>query len=93
MKVAREYLLVNRNIWVGQHRTSMRLEPVYWQSLKEICHRESYTLADLVTKIDGDAGGVDRTAAVRAFVLDYFRCATTDASHVAVGHGSLEALA
>ncbi|HSR71382.1 MAG TPA: ribbon-helix-helix domain-containing protein, partial [Kiloniellales bacterium] len=32
--------LVNRNVFVGKRRTSLRLEPAMWDALAEICRRE-----------------------------------------------------
>ena len=78
--------LQNRNIMAGRGRTSMRLEPEVWDSLREICAREDITLGELVRLIEaGRPGG--RTSHVRVFVLDYFRAAATEAGHLAAGHG------
>lgn len=83
--------LVNRNVTALRGRTSMRLEPELWEALEEICHREKFSLGELVKRVEqrGHPGG--RTSAVRVYVLNYFRQAATEAGHIAVGHGSLDA--
>ena len=44
--------LVIRNVVVGGHRTSVRLEPIMWEALRDIALRRSVTIHDLVTEID-----------------------------------------
>lgn len=80
--------LVNRNIVVGGHRTSMRLEPVMWQALREICAREGKTLSELATEIDRLRCESSLTSAMRAFALNYFRAAATEEGHRRAGHGA-----
>jgi predicted DNA-binding ribbon-helix-helix protein len=81
--------LVNRNVIAGGGRTSMRLEPELWDALHEIGKREEHDVSTLVRQVEaaGHAGG--RTSAVRVFITTYFRSATTELGHAAVGHGSL----
>lgn len=64
-------MLVNRNIIVGGHRTSIRLEPEFWEALAEIAEREGQTIHHLCTEIDRAARELSRTAAVRIFVVAY----------------------
>ena len=79
--------LVNRNVVAGSGRTSMRLEPELWDALAEICGREGQGLHELIRNIDGQRERGGRTSAVRVFVLQYFRAASTEAGHLAAGHG------
>ncbi len=79
--------LVNRNVRVSGHRTSMRLEPVMWEALEEICRRESRTIHDICTLVDGRRRESSLTAAMRVFILGYFRAAVTEQGHVLAGHG------
>jgi predicted DNA-binding ribbon-helix-helix protein len=81
--------LVNRNVVAERGRTSMRLEPELWDMLSEICDREVQDMSTLVRQVEaaGHAGG--RTSAVRVFIANYFRTASTEAGHAAAGHGSL----
>ena len=68
-----ESRLVNRNINATGGRTSMRLEPEFWDALREICQRESLVQADLIREIEQNASAVGRTSAVRVHILQYFR--------------------
>ena len=78
--------LVNRNIIVDGHRTSIRLEPAMWQALREISAREGKTMHALVTEIERGRAQSSLTAAIRVFLLDYFRAAATEEGHRRAGH-------
>ncbi|MEK9899230.1 MAG: ribbon-helix-helix domain-containing protein [Rhodospirillaceae bacterium] len=65
-------MLVNRNITVGSLRTSVRLEPEFWEALSDIAARERLTVDRLCTIIDANAGVLGRTAAIRVFIASYF---------------------
>ena len=72
-------------------RTSLRLENDVWEALEEICEREDMTVHEVCTLIDQRRKGSSRTAAVRAFILRYFREAASDIGHSHAGHGKLAA--
>lgn len=85
-EIQRRYLhttLVSRNVTVGGRRTSLRLEPEMWDALDEIAEREAVTLSEICTRIDRARrhGASSLTAAVRVFVLSYFRAAATEEGH------------
>ncbi|MBT7361692.1 MAG: ribbon-helix-helix domain-containing protein, partial [Rhodospirillaceae bacterium] len=65
-------MLVNRNITVGSLRTSVRLEPQFWEALSDIAAREQLTVDRLCTIIDANTGELGRTAAIRVFIASYF---------------------
>lgn len=81
--------LVNRNVSVGQRRTSVRLEPAMWDALGEICRRENTTLHEVCEMVDARRRASSLTAAIRVFVMTYFRAAATEDGHAGVGHGPL----
>jgi len=81
--------LVNRNVFVGDRRTSLRLEPAMWDALTEICRREEMTLHQLCALIDERRRASSLTAAIRVFIVTYFRSAATEEGHASIGHGSL----
>ncbi len=81
--------LVNRNVRIGQRRTSLRLDPASWDALEEICQREGMTRHELCTRIDGLDIASSFTASVRVFILTYFRSAATGKGHADAGHGAL----
>ena len=81
--------LVNRNVFIGRHRTSIRLEPAMWDSLAEICSREDMSLHEICSLIDARRQASSLTAAIRVFTLTYFRVAATEDGHARSGHGLL----
>lgn len=82
-----ESTLVSRNVVVGARRTSLRLEPPMWQCLEEVARRERVSLNRLCTEIDQRRRESSLTAAIRVFILGYFRAAATEPGHRRAGHG------
>lgn len=83
--------LVSRNITVAGKRTSVRLEPEMWRALKEISTRENCTIHELCTLISFRKNKrTSLTAAIRVFLMLYFRAATTEDGHGKAGHGSFD---
>ncbi len=80
--------LVNRNVIIGGRRTSLRLEPALWDALDEACRREGMTRHELCTRINRRRRASTLTAAVRVFIVGYFRAAATDDGHASIGHGT-----
>lgn len=86
-------VLVVRNVEIHDRkgrkvRTSMRLEPYVWESLQEIARREGRThheLCDIISRTKPVSATL--TAAVRLFILMYFRYAATEEGHRDAGHG------
>ena len=81
--------LINRNVTVAGHRTSMRLEPVMWDALHQLCRREGKSLNELVTEIDRHRSESSLTAAIRVHLLRYYAAAATDEGHRIAGHGGV----
>jgi predicted DNA-binding ribbon-helix-helix protein len=79
--------LINRNVTVGNHRTSIRLEPAMWEALHQVCRREGKTLHELVTGIERERAQSSLTAAIRVYVMTYYMDAATDEGHRRAGHG------
>jgi predicted DNA-binding ribbon-helix-helix protein len=71
--------LVIRNIVVGGHRTSVRLEPVMWEALHDIARRRQITIHDLVTDIERARTASSLTAAIRVYIVDFYRAAALSA--------------
>ncbi|MFN4088229.1 MAG: ribbon-helix-helix domain-containing protein [Alphaproteobacteria bacterium] len=68
-----EHVQESRNVMVQGHRTSMRLEAAFWNGLEEICRREDMTINQICTQVSRRRGQASLTAAVRVFVVSYFR--------------------
>jgi len=79
--------LINRNVTVAGRRTSIRLEPQMWEALHQICRREAKTLNELVTGVNDHRAASSLTAAIRVYLLSYYRAAATDEGHRLAGHG------
>lgn len=83
--------LVSRNITVFGRRTSVRLEPEMWMALRELAKRERCSIHDICTLIYVRKNeNTSLTAAIRVFIMLYFRAATTDEGHRRAGHGNFE---
>ena len=76
--------LVIHNVVVGGHRTSVRLEPVMWDALHDIARRLRVTMHDLVTDIDRERTASSLTAAIRVYIVDFYRAAALPARPVPV---------
>ena len=81
--------LQSRNVTVDGHRTSLRLETDVWDALEEICSREGLSVHEVCTLVEHRRAGSSRTAAVRAFILGYYREAASDTGHSRAGHGAM----
>lgn len=80
--------LVSRNVTVMGKRTSVRLELEMWQALKEISERENCTIHDICTLIKMRKNPITSlTAAIRVFLMLYFRASSTEEGHQGAGHG------
>jgi predicted DNA-binding ribbon-helix-helix protein len=80
-----ESRLVNRNVNAARGRTSMRLEPEFWDALHDICRREQIDVGTMIQQIEAQGAAGGRTSAVRVFIVRYFRD-----SAAADGHGANE---
>jgi predicted DNA-binding ribbon-helix-helix protein len=81
--------LVCRNVMVGGRRTSLRLERLMWEALAEICRREGLSRSDICSRVEARRRESSLTAAVRVYILSYFRAAATEEGHADAGHGPL----
>lgn len=52
-----------------------------WDALSEICAREGRSVHEICTQIDSERRQSGLTAAVRVFILNYFREAATEEGH------------
>lgn len=77
--------LISRNVTVGGHRTSIRLEGASWDALDDICKFEAIGVNELCTIIEALRHGSSRTSAVRAFIVTYFRRAAMENGGITAG--------
>jgi predicted DNA-binding ribbon-helix-helix protein len=60
--------LAKRSILVAGHHTSLTLEDLFWETLKEIAAAREISVNALVTEIDAGRTG-NLSSAVRVFIL------------------------
>jgi predicted DNA-binding ribbon-helix-helix protein len=83
--------LVLKNITVMGRRTSIRLEPEMWRELKDVADREDCSIHDICTLISIRKNKkTSLTAAIRVFLMLYYRAAATEQGHVKAGHGDFQ---
>ena len=80
--------LISLNVTVGRRRTSLRLEQAMWDAVAEICWREALSVGKLCHLVDETRIESTLTAALRVFVLNYFKAAATEEGHASAGHGT-----
>lgn len=67
---------IKRSVSIKGHRTSISLEPPFWDALKEIAEARGLSLAGLIAEIDrarGDEPAANLSSALRVFVLETLR--------------------
>ncbi len=60
---------LKRSVTIAGHRTSISMEPEFWNALREIASEEKRSLADLLTDIDKSRDDRNLSSAARVFVL------------------------
>lgn len=85
--------LISRNLIIHGRRTSARLEPDMWAALFDIVRREGRNAHEICSLIDlNKPAECSLTAAIRVFIMAYFRAAATEEGHARAGHGYGEVL-
>lgn len=80
--------LVIRNVIVLGKRTSLRMEPEMWDALSDVAQREGHSLHDICTRIvERKPPASSLTAAIRVFLVNYYRMSSTEDGHHRAGHG------
>ena len=62
---------------VTGRRTSVRMEPAFWDALDAIAEHETLTINQICGLIDMRRGDAALTASLRVFVVSYYRHLTT----------------
>jgi len=69
---------IKRSFSIDGHRTSISLEPAFWEALREAAGKERLPLAKLVAAIDQKRGDAGLSSAVRIWLLKYFQDRAAD---------------
>jgi len=62
-----------KNVTINGHRTSIRLEPAYWDAVCDIARRQHKTVHQLASEIARDHHSTSLTGAIRCFAVSYYR--------------------
>ena len=60
---------LKRSLTIAGHRTSLSLEPEFWEALQKAAQRRKLTAAALVAEIDQTRGARNLSSAVRVWLL------------------------
>ena len=69
----RSSTLVSRNVIVARRRTSVRLEPVMWDALRDIGRRRGKSVNEIISDIDRERTASSLTAAIRIYLVEFYR--------------------
>jgi len=69
---------LKRSITVAGHRTSISLEPEFWQMLQKLAQERGKPMAALVGDIDQKRGDRNLSSALRVWILDQIANARRD---------------
>ena len=60
---------LKRSLTIAGHRTSLSLEPEFWQALQDIARTEKKTLASIVGELDRTRGSRNLSSAIRVWLF------------------------
>src|SRR5438105_1731160 len=75
MAAGRASSLTIHSLMVAGRRTTVRLEPKMWDALREIARLRRVSMNALVTEIDRTRTASGLTAAIRVYVVEFYRAA------------------
>jgi predicted DNA-binding ribbon-helix-helix protein len=75
-------VIVKRTVIVAGQKTSVSLEHAFWRGLKEIAAWQDMSLAELIASISSEWDDGDLSAAIRLFVLNFYRHQLFAADHL-----------
>ncbi len=62
--------LVKRSISIRGHRTSVALEPAFWERLERLAAGRGLSLSAAIAEIDAERGEANLASAIRVAVLE-----------------------
>ncbi|PLX36446.1 MAG: aryl-sulfate sulfotransferase [Hyphomicrobiales bacterium] len=62
-----------RSLTINGHRTSLALEPLFWDALTEMADRRGLSLPALIADIDSLEPHANLASAIRCAVLSHYR--------------------
>jgi predicted DNA-binding ribbon-helix-helix protein len=64
---------------IAGKRTSVSLDDITWEAFRDVAARQNRSLASLVREIDRNRGSVNRTNAIRVYIVQIYRAAAEEA--------------
>ena len=61
---------LKRSLTIAGHRTSLSLEPEFWDALKSAANAEKKSMAALVGEIDSARAGRNLSSTIRVWILN-----------------------
>jgi predicted DNA-binding ribbon-helix-helix protein len=68
-----ERIAAPRTIFLGNHRTSLRLEAVMWDALADIAEERGKTVYDLIAEIHRNHNQANLSSAIRVYIVEHYR--------------------
>lgn len=62
--------IVKHSVSIAGHQTSISLEAIFWEALKEIASRRNVPMRVLIAEIDARREDRNLSSAIRVFVLE-----------------------
>lgn len=66
-------LIVKRSVTIGGHRTSITLEDMFWNALREIADYRRMSMSALLNEINVGRQATNLSSHIRLFVLEHYR--------------------
>jgi predicted DNA-binding ribbon-helix-helix protein len=60
---------LKRSLTIAGHRTSLSLEPEFWQALQDAARVEKKTIASIVSELDRTRGSRNLSSAIRIWLF------------------------
>ena len=65
--------IAKRSVMIAGHRTSVSLEPEFWEALQDVARARNQSVQALIGTIDAACEGRNLSSAIRVFVLGAVR--------------------
>jgi predicted DNA-binding ribbon-helix-helix protein len=73
--------LQTRNLTISDRRTSVRLEPIFWNGLREIADKRNMTIHELAREIlNKKPRDSSLTSALRTYIVGFYRAMALEPS-------------
>jgi predicted DNA-binding ribbon-helix-helix protein len=65
--------IIKRSVAIAGHRTSVSLEPEFWEGLKQMAVEQGISLAAMIAEIDQKRSNPNLSSALRIAVLAFYQ--------------------